>query len=528
MATNDDAHPNPEDKKRFFNAVRLRDVGCVSSILIELSDSLPQNNIIDGFRDNEGHTCLHWAALDGAIDLIRWLLDREPFNIDVISNGDGQRGQTPLMWASISNRGAVVDLLLQRGAAADVKDERGHTALLHAVQYGHVGICKRLMDTRRELITMVDNDGSGVLHWAAYRGCHGVVRYFTLLWPKESDVDLMDCKGLRPLHRACQRGDQIITLALLRAKADMFAKTTNDDDGQTPIDFARTQGYYACVATLIAWQWGEYVNDKPKRYTFRRHIFVWFFYLCFAISYYLLITRIALFSPPPQYIMMLFHLFLILLIASSVLCTYVDPGYVKCGTVKSFREYLDHAISNGRDDKLSPAAYCYSCLAPRPPRSKHCRPLDRCVMRFDHWCPWMNNAIGANNHRALMIFVVVLPVVQWMYIAMACNYLLFRAKEVQTSFFGVLKLEAFLCVLCGIHAILTLFSITLFVAHAKLIATGRTTNEQINVKRYAMSNNPYDQGVQTNCIEFWKMTGRGTEMLGSESQGGKVLLSNNV
>lgn len=44
-------------------------------------------------------------------------------------DGAGPDGKTALMYAAMFDRGAVVDVLLARGARADHRDSQGHTAL---------------------------------------------------------------------------------------------------------------------------------------------------------------------------------------------------------------------------------------------------------------------------------------------------------------------------------------------------------------------------------------------------------------
>ena len=51
---------------------------------------------------------------------------------------------------------------------------------------------------------------------------------------------------------------------------------------------------------------------------------------------------------------------------------------------------------------------CPDCEVLRTERSKHCAICNRCVERYDHHCPWINNCVGINNHTPFLVFIVTL------------------------------------------------------------------------------------------------------------------------
>ena len=42
---------------------------------------------------------------------------------------------------------------------------------------------------------------------------------------------------------------------------------------------------------------------------------------------------------------------------------------------------------------------CTTCWVFKDLRTKHCQVTDRCISEFDHYCGWLGNAIGKENHR---------------------------------------------------------------------------------------------------------------------------------
>ena len=50
--------------------------------------------------------------------------------------------------------------------------------------------------------------------------------------------------------------------------------------------------------------------------------------------------------------------------------------------------------------------YCRKCKGIRPPRTHHCSISGKCVLRMDHYCPWVGNCVGMYNHKHFIMFLV--------------------------------------------------------------------------------------------------------------------------
>jgi len=74
-----------------------------------------------------------------------------------------------------------------------------------------------------------------------------------------------------------------------------------------------------------------------------------------------------------------------------------NPGYLKKPKDVTFMKILE---------EFDPVLLCPDCEVIRTDKSRHCSVCNRCVERFDHHCPWINNCVGTNNHGIFATFLV--------------------------------------------------------------------------------------------------------------------------
>jgi len=49
--------------------------------------------------------------------------------------------------------------------------------------------------------------------------------------------------------------------------------------------------------------------------------------------------------------------------------------------------------------------YCFACQCMKPDRSHHCSVCGKCVLRYDHHCPWTNSCISYGNYKYFVLFL---------------------------------------------------------------------------------------------------------------------------
>ena len=99
----------------------------------------------------------------------------------------------------------------------------------------------------------------------------------------------------------------------------------------------------------------------------------------------------------------------------------LDPGSVaKPSSQSEIKQHIEELVSQGRLNGQNFCIYtlvsCFSLenghylttgrQCKKPLRSKYDRVTNTLVARFDHYCPWVWNAVGSNNHRQFVCFVL--------------------------------------------------------------------------------------------------------------------------
>lgn len=80
-----------------------------------------------------------------------------------------------------------------------------------------------------------------------------------------------------------------------------------------------------------------------------------------------------------------------------LMCCFKDPGYLQRDPEYDFLSLLQ---------TFDPSCLCPECEVIRTPRSRHCNICGRCVDKFDHHCPWINNCIGIRTHGWFIVFIL--------------------------------------------------------------------------------------------------------------------------
>lgn len=214
----------------------------------------------------------------------------------------------------------------------------------------------------------------------------------------------------------------------------------------------------------------------------------WFYFLSSEIN-----ERVA---PAFSYLIGIFCGFALLFLFITML---TEPGILPTITIEEYTEdnpdvpmrVLSKVILDGREYDLKRF------------RAKFSRYTANCIENFDHYCPWVGNAIGKRNYRYFFFFMSNCLILSLL-VAISCSWLLIKkSMQDHKDFFKTME-ESVAATIIAIYSYCLFFSLLgLCGFHIKAISSNTTTNETLKGVFHSHNRNPYDHGCSRNCSSFF-------------------------
>ena len=534
-----------EEEEKEWDVWRAAAYGNQEKLEFFVNNAGSSSSIIDA-KDANGFRPLQWAALNNRVAIAKYLLD---LGADV-NAGDDER-QTALHWAAVRGALPVAELLLQRKAKLHNQDIRGYTAAHVAAQYGHASMLYHFLLRWNLDVNCMDEDRRCPLHWGAYKGFKDVVK---LLLAFDADVMRPDREGCTALHWAAIRGKAEAAHVLALCGGEELLKA-RDTDGNTPSQLAMEKGHKSLSNMLT----NQLVTLKEGQ-TWWSQKGMAIFCLAVVCGLTLMFVNFVVVGPlgtPRVDVALAAWSWMVVISSITGLIFFwrvanTDPGFVStraqlaAKSLKNASSSVENLINHSDDiddiekgsglglgggssssseitsSSSSAAAsslkwldhpelwagnwerLCVTCKIVKPAGTKHCQIAKRCVRRFDHYCPWMGNTVGAKNHRDFVIFLLLETFAMIVSLLVAVIRVWEEnPSEKQRSKTGVLFFVA--CDVAVLIPVLLLVS-----SQLAQVARNITTNELMNLHRYTYLRatdgtfkNPFDKGVFKNLVSFF-------------------------
>ncbi|KAI9437175.1 hypothetical protein H4582DRAFT_332520 [Lactarius indigo] len=189
-------------------------------------------------------TLLHAASKDGLTDVAQWLL-----SVGADADVQDDDGSTPLHFAAVNGRLEIVRILLGHGVDVSVATTRGnHTPLHEASRRGHVDVVRLLIQHGADANT----DLQKLFLLASSSGSAETVLFFMKLG---GDVHARDRSHKTPLHFASSSWSSNVDVVqtLIDHGADVNAW---DRSHQTPLHLALESSSSSSSSLWLAWKVG--------------------------------------------------------------------------------------------------------------------------------------------------------------------------------------------------------------------------------------------------------------------------------
>jgi ankyrin repeat protein len=229
------AHATDDDGRTPLHNAASRGHVAVATILLDSGADIDA-------REEDNETPLHSAAWRSQVAIGRLLVER---GSDLEARNHW--GRTPLLVVARETGNAdMARLLIDAGAAINVRDRGGESSLDLAAWRGFADLVDLLLDNGAELPTAGSNNSQLIVMFAADKGLD---RLFNLCVDAGVDLGMRNEGNGSLLHSASQGGSAAIVARLLDAG---FDPNERDRYGRTPLHYAAELGREEAARMLLA------------------------------------------------------------------------------------------------------------------------------------------------------------------------------------------------------------------------------------------------------------------------------------
>jgi ankyrin repeat protein len=218
------SHPESLPHMQSAEQLILKGAYSVDPLFVYLAPAVRTSNY--NIRIADGITPLHFAARQGYIGLIQFIVDK-----DADVNLKTASGSTALHEAAMSGNANAMRLLIEKGADVNAQDAKGNSVMHIAIPFAsHQAILSLLLENGANP-NLRDEHGESPLHIVIK--LNRTPNVLQTLLDGKADVSIRNIEGKTPLFLAIEEGKGAYITLLLVAKSDIFAA---DNTGLTPFE----------------------------------------------------------------------------------------------------------------------------------------------------------------------------------------------------------------------------------------------------------------------------------------------------